>query len=239
MPEERELEKQLRLVSKTGKYVVGRREVMGSLKGSKLLVWSTSAGLPQSILDDSKNLQIPAIRFDGNPVELGRACGIPFRVSVIAVKSPGDADLKRFLSSSDYGVSSIAGLPISSSSAETEASTESDEESPKRKPAAEGTKRKARKRSGPAKEGGGEQKKKGGGEGEEEEEEEAAAGRAPKKPARSKAGEKAGEKSGKKASKQKEEESEDADAEAKKTKKVSPKTIEQKKSKEDVAEGEE
>ena len=105
MPAERELEKQLKLVSKTGKYIVGRREVMSGLKGSKLLVWSTSANLPQSILDESKNLSVPAIRFSGNPVELGRACGIPFRVSVIAVKNTGDADLKPYSRSSDYSSS--------------------------------------------------------------------------------------------------------------------------------------
>ena len=83
MPEDRELEKQLKLVSKTGKYIVGRREVMSGLKGSKLLVWSASANLPQSLLDESKGLSIPAVKFNGNPVELGRTCGIPFRVSVI------------------------------------------------------------------------------------------------------------------------------------------------------------
>ena len=109
MPEERELEKQLKLVAKTGKYIVGRREVMSGIKGSELLVWSASAGLPQTILDDSKNLQIPAVRFNGNPVELGRACGIPFRVSVIAVKSTGDADLKAYSNAADYLVSAAPG----------------------------------------------------------------------------------------------------------------------------------
>ena len=108
MPEDRDLEKQLKLVAKTGKYVVGRREVMSGIKGTKLLVWSASAGLPQTILDDSRNLQIPAVRFGGNPVELGRACGIPFRVSVIAVKSVGDADLKAYSNSADYSVSAVS-----------------------------------------------------------------------------------------------------------------------------------
>jgi large subunit ribosomal protein L30e len=87
MADTRELEKQLKLAAKTGKYVVGRREVLGGLKGSKLLVWSTSANVPQKILDESRSLSIPAVKFDGNPVELGKACGIPFRVSVIAVKA--------------------------------------------------------------------------------------------------------------------------------------------------------
>lgn len=97
-----ELEKQLKLVAKTGSYVVGRREVSNSLKGTKLLVWSASANVPQMILDECKNLSVPAIKFTGNPVELGRACGIPFRVSVIALKSTGDADLSDFAKASDY-----------------------------------------------------------------------------------------------------------------------------------------
>jgi large subunit ribosomal protein L30e len=102
MPENLDLEKQLKLVAKTGSYLVGRREVSHSLKGSKLLVWSASANVPQTILDECKNLSVPAIKFTGNPVELGRACGIPFRVSVIALKSPGDADLSPYTKSSDY-----------------------------------------------------------------------------------------------------------------------------------------
>jgi len=102
MPENLELEKQLKLVKKTGSYIVGRREVSNSLKGSKLLVWSASANVPQLILDECKNLSVPAIKFAGNPVELGRACGIPFRVSVIALKAAGDADLSAFTKASDY-----------------------------------------------------------------------------------------------------------------------------------------
>jgi|SRR5208283_518893 len=130
MPEERELEKQLKLVAKTGKYIVGRREVMGGIKGSKLLVWSASAGLPQTILDDTKNLQIPAVRFNGNPVELGRACGIPFRVSVFAVKSTGDADLKAYSSSADYLVSAAT---VGLSSLTTSPTPPPEEESAKKK----------------------------------------------------------------------------------------------------------
>ena len=102
MAENLELEKQLKLVKKTGSYIVGRREVSSSLKGSKLLVWSASANVPQTILDECKSLSVPAIKFAGNPVELGRACGIPFRVSVIALKSTGDADLSAFSKSADY-----------------------------------------------------------------------------------------------------------------------------------------
>ncbi len=97
-----DLEKQLKAVTKTGKYVVGRKEVLNGLKGSKLVVWSASANVPPRILDECRNLQVPAVRFDGNPIELGRTCGIPYKVSVIAVKSAGDASLGTFEKSEDY-----------------------------------------------------------------------------------------------------------------------------------------
>ncbi len=96
------MEKQLKVAAKTGKYIVGRREVLSGVKGSKLLVWSASANVPQKILDECKALSVPAVKFNGNPVELGHACGIPFRVSVIAVKAAGDADLGAYSNSSDY-----------------------------------------------------------------------------------------------------------------------------------------
>jgi len=107
MADERELEKQLKLAAKTGNYIVGRREVLSGVKGSKLLVWSVSANVPQGILDEARTLAVPAVRFNGNPVELGRSCGIPFRVSVIALKSPGDADISSFSKSSDYSSSAV------------------------------------------------------------------------------------------------------------------------------------
>ncbi|MDG6996540.1 MAG: ribosomal L7Ae/L30e/S12e/Gadd45 family protein [Nitrososphaerota archaeon] len=110
MAEKRDLEKQLKLAAKTGKFIVGRREVLSGLKGSKLLVWSASANIPQQILDDCRAQSVPAVKFEGNPVELGKACGIPFRVSVIAVKSPGDADLGSFSNARDYVSSQTVAL---------------------------------------------------------------------------------------------------------------------------------
>lgn len=105
MPETRELERQLRLATRTGKYIVGRKEVLRSLKGSKMLVWSASANIPPEILDQSRAAGIPTLRYEGNPIQLGRACGIPFKVSVIAIKSPGDADFSAFKVAQDYSPS--------------------------------------------------------------------------------------------------------------------------------------
>ena len=118
MPEDRELGRQLKIAARTGKYIVGRREVLDGIKGSKLLVWSASANVPQKILDDCKSLSVPAVRFAGNPVELGHACGIRFRVSVIAVKAAGDADLGSFTNSTDYVSMSQVAMPRTSEAEE-------------------------------------------------------------------------------------------------------------------------
>ncbi len=105
-----DLERQLKLVTKTGKFIVGRKEVAGSLKGSKLLVWSASANLPMDLIEQCKTLQIPALRFDGNPIELGRTAGIPYKVSVLSVRSPGDADLESLSNSQDYSIKRAPGM---------------------------------------------------------------------------------------------------------------------------------
>jgi large subunit ribosomal protein L30e len=112
MPISSELEKQLKVSARTGKYIVGRKEVLASLKGSKLLVWSSSANISQELLNQCKSLQIPALRFDGDPIALGKTCGIPFKVSVIAVRSAGDADLENFLRAQDYSVPKSSTLPV-------------------------------------------------------------------------------------------------------------------------------
>ena|SRR5487761_16183 len=123
MPASSELEKQLKKAAKTGKYVVGRKEVLASLKGSKLLVWSASANIPLEILNQCKTFQIPALRYDGDPIALGKTCGIPFKVSVIAVKSAGDADLNSLSGSQDYTIP-VSGLltriPVSNAEVEPE-----------------------------------------------------------------------------------------------------------------------
>ena len=129
MSQEVELERQLKKAAKTGKYVVGRREVMSTVKGSKFLVWSASANVPQKILDDCQSFSIQTMKFYGNPVELGRACGIPFRVSVIAIKSAGDANFETFSNSVDYGAAPHT--PVESESAVESEPSEPAKEKPK------------------------------------------------------------------------------------------------------------
>jgi large subunit ribosomal protein L30e len=146
-----DLERQLKAATRTGKVTVGRKEVANSLKGTRLLVWSASANLPQELLSQSKSLEIPAVRFDGNPIELGRIAGFPFKVSVLSVKSVGDAKLDPFTSSQDYTVRSVPGFMQTEPHSQEE-NEQQIEEAPKKKAKKTDTKRKTAKKEEAAKE---------------------------------------------------------------------------------------
>ncbi|MEM3437658.1 MAG: 50S ribosomal protein L30e [Nitrososphaerales archaeon] len=92
---EKDLEKILRTVIKTGKYILGTKEVLKSIKGSKIVIYSSflSKDKVSEIVNTCKSLSIPFMEFKGTSVELGRVCGKPFPISAIAIKSPGEADL--------------------------------------------------------------------------------------------------------------------------------------------------
>jgi large subunit ribosomal protein L30e len=92
---EKDLEKTLRTVIKTGKYIIGAKEVSKSIKGSKVIIYSSSLSkdMVLEVVNTCKSLSIPFIEFKGTPVELGRICGKQFPISAIAIKSPGEVDL--------------------------------------------------------------------------------------------------------------------------------------------------
>jgi len=92
---EKDLEKVLRTVIKKGKFIIGAKEVSRSIKGSKVIIYSSS--LPKDwiseVVNTCKSLSIPFIEFKGTPEDLGRICGRPFPVSAISIKSPGEGDI--------------------------------------------------------------------------------------------------------------------------------------------------
>ncbi|MGB9660042.1 MAG: 50S ribosomal protein L30e [Nitrososphaerales archaeon] len=95
MISEKDLEKILRTVMKTGKFIIGAKEVSKSIRGSKIIIYSSS--LPKDwvseVVKTCKSLSIPFIEFKGTSIDLGRICGKPFPMSAIAIKSPGEVDL--------------------------------------------------------------------------------------------------------------------------------------------------
>lgn len=92
---EKDFEKILRTVVKTGKYIIGAKEVLKSIKGSKMIIYSSSLSKDKvsEVVDICKSLSIPCMEFKGTSIELGKVCGKPFPISAIAIKSPGEADL--------------------------------------------------------------------------------------------------------------------------------------------------
>ncbi|MGQ9468424.1 MAG: 50S ribosomal protein L30e [Nitrososphaerales archaeon] len=95
MVSEKDLEKTLRTVIKTGKFVIGAKEVSRSIKGSKIVIYSSSSPKKwvSEVVNTCKSLAIPLIEFKGTSADLGRICGRPFPISAIAIKSPGEGDL--------------------------------------------------------------------------------------------------------------------------------------------------
>jgi large subunit ribosomal protein L30e len=84
-----------------GKYKCGTKEVLSSIKTSKLLILSESVPLPMraQIEEKSKESTIPICYFKGNSLQLGKLCNKPFRVSVIALKSGTEEDISVIMSS--------------------------------------------------------------------------------------------------------------------------------------------
>jgi len=93
------LEKSLRDAHKEDALTMGTRQVLNSLKNSRLIVLSRSVkkeALEQIELDAKKE-KIPLVNFQGTSVALGRLCGLQFRISTISFTSIDDANIKSIL----------------------------------------------------------------------------------------------------------------------------------------------
>jgi large subunit ribosomal protein L30e len=93
------LEKTIKEAISTKKCKIGTREVMGSIKGSKLIVLSNSLidGDKSKILEEANAASVPTLQFDGNSVQLGRLCNKTFRISTISLKVGDDNDIQELI----------------------------------------------------------------------------------------------------------------------------------------------
>ena len=93
------LEKSLKDVLKEEKLTMGTRQVLNSVKNSKLIVLSQSVKkeMFEKIESDAKKEKIPLVNFQGTSVALGRLCGLQFRISTISFTSIDDTNLKSIL----------------------------------------------------------------------------------------------------------------------------------------------
>ncbi len=93
------LEKSLRDARKEDKLIMGAKQVLSSIKNSKLVVLSQSIKkeMIEQIESDAKKEKIPLVNFQGTSVALGRLCGLQFRISTISFTSIDDASIKSIL----------------------------------------------------------------------------------------------------------------------------------------------
>lgn len=93
------LEKILKDALKEDKIMMGTKQVLNSMKNSKLIVLSQSVQKEMfaKIELDAKKEKIPLVNFQGTSVALGRLCGLQFRISTISFTSLSDANIKTIL----------------------------------------------------------------------------------------------------------------------------------------------
>ena len=94
------LDKILKDAIAANKYKCGTKQVLQSIKGSKLILLSNtiSANFRSKIEWEANHENIPIYRFEGNSFRLGKLCNKPFRVNAIALKSGTDAQINSIMS---------------------------------------------------------------------------------------------------------------------------------------------
>ena len=97
------LEKALKDSWKEDKSILGSKQVLNSLKNSKLIVISQSAPkkTADKIIEGAKKEKVSTLQFEGSSIALGRLCGLQFRVSTVSLTSLSDANIKSILKESD------------------------------------------------------------------------------------------------------------------------------------------
>lgn len=93
------LEKIIKEAKSSKKYKEGSKEVKSSVKGSKLIIVSTSLRNTdkQFIEKHCNELKVPIYYYSDNSLKLGRLFNRPYRISTVALKSIADEDVKALL----------------------------------------------------------------------------------------------------------------------------------------------
>merc|ERR1711972_518213 len=89
----------LALVMKSGKYTLGYRSTLKTLRQGKaklVIIGTNTPQLRKSEIEYYAMLSKTGVHhYTGNNIELGTACGKYFRVSVLSISDPGDSDIIR------------------------------------------------------------------------------------------------------------------------------------------------
>ena len=93
------LEKALKDALKEDKIIMGAKQVLNSVKNSKLIVLSQSVEkeIFEKIQSNANKEKVSFVNFQGTSVALGRLCGLQFRISTLSFTSLTDATVKSIL----------------------------------------------------------------------------------------------------------------------------------------------
>lgn len=99
------LEKLLKDALKEDDLTMGTKQVLNSVKDSKLVILSQSVEkeMSERIESQARKDQIPLVRFHGTSVALGKLCGLQFRISTLSFTSLTDANIKSILKETETG----------------------------------------------------------------------------------------------------------------------------------------
>ena len=96
---EKLLQKALATAIKERKRTFGTKQILSSMENSKLVVISRSLStdLSKKIEETAQNHNVPLIHFNDTSIELGKLCGIKFRVSAISLSSLSNTNTQAIL----------------------------------------------------------------------------------------------------------------------------------------------
>ncbi|MDD2474062.1 MULTISPECIES: 50S ribosomal protein L30e [unclassified Methanoculleus] len=83
----------LRKAVKTGTVFLGQNKTRECIEEGKAKLVVVAANSPESVKNLVKEIDIPVYVYEGSSVQLGKACGMPYVVSALAVIEPGESDI--------------------------------------------------------------------------------------------------------------------------------------------------
>ena len=89
------LEKTLKDAIKENQCILGTKQVLNSISKSKLVVLSKSIQTEtrEKIESDAKKSKIPTLTFNDTSVNLGKLCGVQFRVSTLSLPQISESEI--------------------------------------------------------------------------------------------------------------------------------------------------
>jgi len=78
---------------KTGTVFLGRNRTRECIDEGKARLVVVAENSPESVKNMVSGIDIPVYVYEGSSIQLGKACGMPYVVSALAVVEPGESDI--------------------------------------------------------------------------------------------------------------------------------------------------